>query len=164
MTSALWMFIIPALFGLISAAGVWICYWYQRVGWSLTLSANLLLIGYGAWTGQWGFSIAVPLAAAAQVHHLLRTRDEPFTGRRIPGVRSRPARTRRRTFRHAIPLRYAPGRAVIETAAQVPVIVDNRVVGVACPCGCGTFAPSDFVGHLERNRGNLSHWAVANRR
>lgn len=165
-------FVVTALFGLLSAAGVWLCYWYQRIGWTITLAANLLLISYGIWTAQYGFSVAVPLAAAAQLHHLYRSRREPWSGRRVPtGQKPRAGkRTRRRISRHALPPQYTPGRAPAPgSTAIMPATVEPEptivrpLVGVTCPCGCGTFAPSDFVGHLERNRGNISHWAVANR-
>jgi hypothetical protein len=158
-----WTFVVPALFGLLSAAGVWLCYWYQRIGWTITLAANALLISYGIWTEQYGFSIAVPLAAAAQLHHLYRSRREPWTGRRVPGARSQPARTRRRLFRHEIP----PGQIIIRTT--IPLVEEVKpvsvppLVGFACPCGCGRLSPSELVTHLERNRGNPSHWAVMNR-
>lgn len=172
MSAPFWEFAATALFGLLSAAGVWICYWYQRIGWTITLAANLLLVSYGIWTEQYGFSVAVPLAAAAQVHHLYCSRHEPLTGRRVPAARPAsptPAkRTRRRIFRHEVPLQYTPGRVPASTAI-LPATVEPEptivrpMIGVVCPCGCGTFAPSDFVAHLERNRGNLSHWAVSNR-
>lgn len=162
------MFVVTVLFGLLSAAGVWLCYWYQRIGWTVTLAANVLLISYGLWTGQYGFSIAVPLAAAAQFHHLYRSRREPWTGRRVPAARQSTRRVRSRPFWHAAPVSYTPGRVSAPVTAVMPTVEPEPriapMVGVSCPCGCGTYAPSDFVGHLERNRGNIPHWAVNNRR
>lgn len=181
MNTVYWIVILPILFGTMQGVGVWVCLWYQRIGWTITLTANLAWIMFGHATGLWGLSIGMVLASTAQVHHLWATRREPFTGRRVPVTRpsgTSPAaakRTRRRIFRHEQPLRYTPGRAVAPVVeapprtAILPAAVEPEpttirpLVGINCPCGCGRFAPSDFVAHLERNRGSISHWAVTNR-
>jgi hypothetical protein len=160
------MIVVPALFGLLLAAGVWLCFWWQRVGWTVTLTANVLLISYGMWTGQYGFSIAVPLAAAAQVHHLYRTRREPFTGRRVPAARTHPARTRRRLFRHETPLKYLPGRAPAPLATPAVELLDPPYVALKpthCPCGFDAVDTGKLVTHIEVNRGNPTHWMAVNR-
>jgi hypothetical protein len=148
-------FTIPVVYGLMLAAGIATCFWYQRIGWLITLSANMLLITFGLASGMYGFSIAVPLAAAAQVHNLIRSRREPWTTRRIRVIRSRRPRRRVQPIRHDATL--------IET---IPIVEPGRLdatVGYPCPFGCGTFQRLDLVTHLVTKRGNYDHWPVTNR-
>jgi hypothetical protein len=145
----------PFLIQLVAAAGVWVVFWYRKIGWAISGLANAALIAYGAATGLWGFAVVTPLVLAAQMHHLAMSRRESWTYRTRPVPRlvsRRGAGPRTRPVRHGLD----------RTIVIDPVLNPERVqyvsqyaspgeqpIGYPCPFGCGTYKPTELLSHLR---------------
>lgn len=136
----------PFMIQLVAAAGVWVVFWYRKIGWAISGLANVTLVAYGAATGLWGFALVTPLVLAAQAHHLWQSRRESWTHRTRPVPR---------VIRRRLPLDRTMVIDPVFVPERVPAYVspyrraDEQPVGHLCPFGCGTYKPTDLVTHLR---------------